>query len=111
MTELPNFSSYSVDDLNRMKVKIDQEIERKKKAQKEEAVKAAEEAAKSFGFALSELLSDKPAKKAASKSKLPAKFRNPANEADTWTGRGRQPQWFKDALAAGKSPEDLEIAS
>ena len=111
MTELPSFSNYSVDDLNRMKVEIDQEIERKKKAQREEAVKAAEEAAKSYGFALSDLVGDKPAKKATGKSKLPAKFRNPENEGDTWTGRGRQPQWFKDALAAGKSPEDLEIAN
>lgn len=25
----------------------------------------------------------------------------------TWTGIGKRPQWFRDALAAGKKPEDL----
>ena len=27
----------------------------------------------------------------------------------TWTGRGRRPQWFIDALAAGKTAEDLRV--
>ena len=25
----------------------------------------------------------------------------------TWSGIGKRPNWFKDALAAGKTPEDL----
>ena len=28
----------------------------------------------------------------------------------TWSGVGKRPNWFKDALAAGKSAEDLLIA-
>lgn len=27
----------------------------------------------------------------------------------TWSGRGRQPAWFAQAIASGKSPEDLRI--
>lgn len=26
---------------------------------------------------------------------------------NSWTGHGRRPQWFMDAIAAGKKPEDL----
>ena len=26
---------------------------------------------------------------------------------NTWTGVGRKPRWFKEALAAGKKPEDM----
>lgn len=26
---------------------------------------------------------------------------------NTWTGHGRRPQWFLDAVAAGKTPEQL----
>jgi len=48
-------------------------------------------------------------KKTGPKNKAPAKYKNPADESQTWTGKGRQPQWFKDAMAAGKSPEALEI--
>lgn len=28
---------------------------------------------------------------------------------NTWTGHGRRPQWFIDAIASGKSPEQLAI--
>ncbi len=33
------------------------------------------------------------------------KFKDDAG--NTWTGHGKRPNWFKDALAGGKSPEDL----
>ena len=39
------------------------------------------------------------------KPAAPVKFRD--EEGHTWSGRGKRPNWFKSALAAGKSPEDL----
>lgn len=36
-------------------------------------------------------------------------YRNPSNSAETWTGRGRQPKWVRDALANGACLEDLVI--
>jgi DNA-binding protein H-NS len=41
--------------------------------------------------------------------KAPAKYRHPENPSITWSGRGRQPGWYKDALANGKSADDLLI--
>ena len=53
------------------------------------------------------------AKKAAGSStkgrSVPPKYRNPADPAQTWAGRGVQPRWFREALAAGKSADDLLI--
>ncbi len=43
------------------------------------------------------------------KAKAPAKYRNPANAAETWSGRGRQPGWYKAAVAKGKKPESMAI--
>ena len=37
------------------------------------------------------------------------KFANPANPAQTWSGRGKRPNWFKDALAAGASEDSLRV--
>jgi DNA-binding protein H-NS len=37
------------------------------------------------------------------------KYRNPGNGDQTWSGRGKQPRWFADALAGGKSADDLLI--
>jgi hypothetical protein len=38
------------------------------------------------------------------------KYRNPANPAETWSGKGMRPAWVEAALAEGKSLESLEIA-
>lgn len=37
------------------------------------------------------------------------KYRNPADAAQTWSGRGKRPRWFNDALKAGKKEKDLAI--
>ena len=37
------------------------------------------------------------------------KYRNPAEPAQTWSGRGKRPRWFNAALAAGKKEKDLLI--
>jgi len=34
------------------------------------------------------------------------RFRDEAGH--TWTGHGKRPQWYKDALAAGKTADDLK---
>lgn len=55
----------------------------------------------------------KTAKKAAKKTrklgKVPPKYRNPGNKAETWTGRGKQPRWLAAQVAKGKKPEDFLI--
>jgi len=36
------------------------------------------------------------------------KFRNEAGQ--TWVGRGKRPQWLRDALAAGKTLQDFQAS-
>ena len=38
-----------------------------------------------------------------------AKYRNPSNPQETWTGRGRKPKWVEKALSDGKSLDDLAV--
>ncbi len=57
-----------------------------------------------------------PAKKATARksaqkgSKVEPKYRNPANAAETWAGRGMPPKWMSAELAKGRKPEDFLIA-
>jgi DNA-binding protein H-NS len=37
------------------------------------------------------------------------RYRNPADASQQWTGRGRQPQWVKDWLEAGKDIAGLKL--
>ena len=79
------------------------DFEKKKRA---EALAEARAAAKKHGFVLEELLTAKSGKGGP---KGVPRFANPADPTMTWTGKGRQPNWVKDALAAGKALEDLAI--
>jgi DNA-binding protein H-NS len=38
------------------------------------------------------------------------KYRNPANRAETWAGRGLRPRWLAAAIKTGKKLEDFAIA-
>lgn len=79
------------------------------------ARKAAERAAAEFGFSLNELddtVAEKPKKvKGPKKARKPspAKYADPDNAERTWTGKGRQPNWFRAAVEKGINPSDLEI--
>jgi DNA-binding protein H-NS len=41
--------------------------------------------------------------------KVLPKFRNPELPSETWSGRGRQPHWVIEILAAGASLDDCRI--
>lgn len=81
----------------------------RKKLDKKDALAAAQKAAAEFGFALDELVGKVGQKKAQS-SAVP-KYCSPDDPSKTWTGKGRQPKWFKEAIAAGLSEDALLIHS
>ena len=41
--------------------------------------------------------------------KVPPKYQNPENHAETWSGRGRRPRWLRDQIQAGKGLDDFAI--
>ena len=73
---------------------------------KKQAIAALDEHAREMGFSLAELTGTPTVRKRAPAT---AKFANPADRTETWSGRGRKPRWFAAAMAAGKSPADLAI--
>jgi DNA-binding protein H-NS len=51
----------------------------------------------------------KAAPKKAIKAKSVPKYADPADKSKTWTGKGRQPEWFKSAVIAGQTPENMAV--
>lgn len=47
---------------------------------------------------------------AVARRKVLPKYRNPADPTQTWAGRGAQPRWFREALAAGRTEAEMLIA-
>lgn len=87
---------------------IEKELTKREQENRKAALNAAAAAAKEHGFSLEELLSA-GGKATKRKPPRPPKYRHPENPEVTWSGRGRQPGWIKDGLAAGKSLEDFAI--
>lgn len=99
-----DLNSMSKDELVALRGEVDKALKSIDGRRKADALKAAQDAAKEHGFTLAELTDGaKPTKKVA------AKYANPADASQTWSGRGRQPIWFRDVLANGASEDDLAI--
>jgi len=101
-----NLDNLSLKELKDLSAQVAKAIASFEDRKKQEAISVLEEKAKSLGFSLSELVAAAPVRKRKPAS---AKYANPANVADTWTGRGRKPRWVEAALKAGKSLHDLLI--
>lgn len=102
-----NLEKMSRKDLLDLRNRVEIALKSAEKRERKEALKAAEKAAAEFGFSLSELSADSA--KSAKGPKSKAKYKNPANPDQTWSGRGRKPQWVHEALKAGADIADLEI--
>jgi DNA-binding protein H-NS len=63
----------------------------------------------SEGLDYAELMEHAAFARRKKRSKVKAKYRNPANTSETWSGRGRQPRWFAAAIKAGKKERSLLI--
>ena len=100
-----DFDTMSLDELKRVKKDLDKAIANFDDRRKAEARRDLEEKAREYGFSLSELADVKTTKRAA----IAPKYRNPSNQEQTWSGRGRKPTWFREAIEAGTEPDDLKI--
>ena len=101
-------------ELEKLAADVKKALQSAKARDRREAIKAAEKAAAEFGFSLTDLSDEKPTKtdgRKKRKKSAPAKprFANPSDAAQTWTGKGRQPFWYKKAIDGGATPESLEI--
>ena len=81
-----------------------------------EAKKAAEAAVAKFGFKLSDVTGGRASasaagarRGAAKKPASPPKYANPVDKSQTWTGKGRQPNWYRAEVEKGTKPETMEI--
>ncbi|PWK84707.1 H-NS family nucleoid-associated regulatory protein [Fulvimonas soli] len=82
-----------------------QELRKEKVAKLREKIHAL---IKAEGYAFEDIFGGR-SKGRRSGGTVAPKYRNPANPEQTWSGRGKRPRWFNDALKAGKKEKDLAI--
>ncbi|MDJ0857958.1 MAG: H-NS histone family protein [Dinoroseobacter sp.] len=102
-------SAMSMDELDALASDIRKAKMSLEKRRLKDARDAMEKVAREFGVSVSEVLGKAASAKKSSSGAAPAKYRNPNDASQTWSGRGRQPVWYKDAVSGGATPESLEI--
>ena len=98
-----DFNSMSLDGLWALRSEISSILKSKIAAEKAELEKR-----------LRELRSNGLPSEAARRERRPyprvfPKYRNPADPAETWAGRGRQPRWLTEQLRSGRKLDDFRI--
>ena len=101
-----DIDSLSLSELKALRSKVDRAIATYEERKKKEALAELDDMARKMGYSLAELMSLTGKKM---RKPVAAKYANPEDAAETWTGRGRKPKWVVAALENGKSLEDLEI--
>lgn len=105
MATKPDLDEMSLEELKSLSREIEKAIRKMGTENLKKARDAAEAAVRQFGFSLEDVIDQRSR---ANPRRSDAKYRNPDDPIQTWSGRGRQPRWFKDALAAGRAPEELK---
>jgi DNA-binding protein H-NS len=101
-----DLEALSLGELKKMQKDVAKAIATFEDRQKAEARTKVEALARDLGYSLAELVGTGTK---SARTPAAAKYRHPENPALIWSGRGRKPQWFVEALAAGKTASDLAI--
>lgn len=106
-----DLDTLSLSDLRDLRSRVDRAIASFEDRKRKEALARLEEQAREMGFSLADLTGAGRKRRAggAAPGKGAAKYANPANPSETWSGRGRRPAWVNAALENGKGLDDLAI--
>ena len=106
--DLKNMTRKELEKLGR---DVEKALEKIQKRELKQVRAEMEKLAAAHGVSIADVLNAKPATRKTPKAKTSsaAKYANPKNPAQTWTGKGRQPNWFKAAVDAGAKPESLAV--
>lgn len=96
----------SIKELKELRLKVDQAIVTRQVEQRNELKEKFRTMAEAAGFNLNDVLGGGRGGKGRS---VAAKFANPANAQETWSGRGRQPNWLTAKLKAGAKLDDFRL--
>jgi DNA-binding protein H-NS len=100
MVRINNIGKMSYSQLVRAELEVARlKIEKQNQERAEVRLKAIA-MANAHGFDIDDLFGQ------GRKGKVPVKYRDPKNPANTWTGRGLMPRWLVKATRGGKAKKD-----
>lgn len=105
-----NVDKLSLKELIDLDAKVKKALASARDRERTEIKKKVADLAETHGFSVAELFGGTRGRgPGKNKSVGVAKYANPENKLDTWTGRGRKPNWVVERLKKGAKLADFEI--
>ncbi|MDD2768020.1 MAG: H-NS histone family protein [Methylococcus sp.] len=109
-----DFSGYTAQELQSLIDAATKALKDKYESERREYLRQMNELASKAGVKFQ--IIDEVSKGAAAPStrkgaKVPAKYQNPHNAAEKWSGRGVKPRWLQALVAQGRDIKEFEIKS
>ena len=108
MAKMNGLDKMSYAELSELRDQVDAAMIVAQANEKKELRAEMEAIAAKAGLTLAEILSSKRGSSMKG-SKVAIKYRNPKDADETWTGRGRKPNWLTTALKKGQKIESFLI--
>lgn len=99
-----NVDKLSLKDLMDLQARVERAISQAKDRERADLKQKISSMAENAGFSVNELFGARGRGKA-----VVAKFVNPDNRSETWTGRGRKPNWLVAKLNKGAKMDDFAV--
>ena len=100
-----DLSQLSLTELHDLIAQAQQALAARQKQERKQVIAQMQQLADSIGVTIMIQEAGKP----ASKAPVPAKYRNPRNPSQTWSGRGMKPRWLVALLDEGVDIQDCLI--
>jgi DNA-binding protein H-NS len=102
-----NVDRMSLKEINDLEAKIAKAKSAAREKAKSDIKDRIDRLVEGSGFTVAELYGF--AARGRGRSKSAAKYANPENKTETWTGRGRKPNWLVARLKKGAKIDDFAI--
>ena len=102
--QIQNLSEQELADLI---ANASKELETKRHGKRKEIIAEIQALAASIGMRAE--ITEAEQKTGRKGSKVPAKYRDPDNPKNTWSGRGVKPRWLSAYIGQGRSIEDFGV--
>jgi DNA-binding protein H-NS len=106
MAKITGIEKASYKELVEARDAIEAALAKRKDEERAEVKRKIAELAGESGFEITELFGGK---RGGRKAASGAKYRNPKDTSQTWTGRGRKPNWLVEAVSQGAKLESFEM--
>lgn len=100
----------SLQELLAQKAELERQIAAAQQRDRAEVVSKIRSLMSDYGLTMDDVLAGQSGKPAGKRAgvKLEARYRDPST-GQTWSGRGLQPRWLRDAVAGGKRVSDFAV--